>query len=127
MERNDQRMDRAIAEMLRFGVILAASVVLSGGVWYLLRSGLTVPSYRTFHSEPPDLRSVVGVLRGVAALRPRRLIQFGLLLLIANPIARVAFSAVTFALRRDRAYTAITLTVLAVLIGSLTGLVAPPR
>jgi uncharacterized membrane protein len=51
----------------------------------------------------------------------------GLLLLIANPIARVAFSAVAFAARRDRAYVAITLTVLAVLICSLAGLVALPR
>jgi len=46
----------------------------------------------------------------------RAIIQFGLLLLIATPIARVAFSLVGFALERDRSYVVITSIVLAVLI-----------
>jgi uncharacterized membrane protein len=49
------------------------------------------------------------------------LIQLGLLLLIATPIARVAFSMVGFALERDRMYVVFTLIVLAVLLYSLLG------
>jgi uncharacterized membrane protein len=49
------------------------------------------------------------------------MIQFGLLLLIATPIARVAFSIFAFTLQRDRIYVIITLIVFAVLIYSLLG------
>ena len=47
--------------------------------------------------------------------------QLGLLLLIATPIARVMFSAVVFAIDRDRMYVGFTLLVLAVLLYSLFG------
>ena len=49
------------------------------------------------------------------------MMQLGLVLLIATPVARVAFSVVAYALQRDRAYVAITLIVLAVLLFSLLG------
>jgi len=44
-----------------------------------------------------------------------------LLLLIATPIARVAFSVVGFAIERDRLYVIFTLIVLAVLLYSFLG------
>jgi uncharacterized membrane protein len=44
-----------------------------------------------------------------------------LLLLIATPIVRVAFSMVGFAIERDRMYVAFTLIVLAILLYSLLG------
>jgi uncharacterized membrane protein len=44
------------------------------------------------------------------------------LLLIATPIARVAFALVAFAIERDKLYVGISLTVLAVLVwGMLRG------
>jgi uncharacterized membrane protein len=43
----------------------------------------------------------------------------GLLLLIATPIARVAFSLVAFMLERDRTYVVITAIVLTILLYSL--------
>ncbi len=49
------------------------------------------------------------------------MIQLGLLLLIATPIARVAFSVVGFAIERDRMYVVFTLIVLAILLYSLLG------
>ena len=49
------------------------------------------------------------------------MIQLGLLLLIATPVARVAFSVFVFMNQRDRTYVAITLIVLTVLLVSLTG------
>jgi uncharacterized membrane protein len=64
---------------------------------------------------------VEGILGQVRAWRGRGIIQLGLLLLIATPVARVAFSVVAFALERDRLYVGITLIVLAVLAFSLAG------
>jgi uncharacterized membrane protein len=51
----------------------------------------------------------------------RATIQFGLLVLIGTPIARVAFSLVGFASERDRTYVVTKGIVLAVLIYSFTG------
>ncbi|SPE40435.1 conserved membrane hypothetical protein [Candidatus Sulfopaludibacter sp. SbA3] len=122
MQRNEERVERTIGVMLRVGVITAASVVFAGGVWYLARFGMLIPNYQTFHGEPRDLRSVMGVLGGVFRLQPRSVIQFGLLLLIATPIARVAFSVIAFAIQRDRVYVALSVVVLAVLVWSLSGM-----
>jgi uncharacterized membrane protein len=60
-------------------------------------------------------------MKDVLSFRGRGIIQLGLLLLIATPIARVALSVVAFAIQRDRLYVVATLIVLAVLMYSLTG------
>ena len=60
-------------------------------------------------------------MKEVLAFRGRGLIQFGLLLLIATPVARVAFSVAAFAIQRDRLYVVVTLIVLAILTYSLAG------
>ena len=117
----DQRIEIIIGSLLRAGVMLAASVVLIGGVLYLVRHGHETIHYTTFHGEPEALKSIPAVFEGMASLHARAIIQFGLLLLIATPIARVAFSAIAFALEHDYMYVVITLIVLAVLLYSLLG------
>ena len=47
------------------------------------------------------------------------IIQLGILLLIATPVARVVFSVFAFSIQRDWLYTLVTLIVLAVLVFSL--------
>jgi len=117
----DLRIEVIIGSLLRAGVLLAASVVLIGGVFYLLRHGQETVNYTTFHSEPEALKSIPAVVDGIVSLSARAIIQFGLLLLIATPIARVAFSAIAFALEKDYMYVVITLIVLGVLLYSLLG------
>jgi len=118
---SDQRVDEIIGALLRFGVGLAAAVVAIGGIWYLIQYGLSAPSYHVFRSEPADLRSVRRIVRSLPGFQPQDVIQFGLVLLIATPVARVIFSVVAFWRQRDRAYVLITLIVLAVLMYSLLG------
>ncbi len=115
----DKRVGRVIGTILRWGVVLAAAVVLAGGVIYLARYGSTISDYRVFRGEPSDLRTVSGIVTGAVSRHSRGLILLGLLLLIATPVARVAFSVVAFALLRDRTYVVVTLIVLAVLLYSL--------
>lgn len=115
----DQRVDAIIGTLLRVGVIIAATVVLSGGALYLVQHGSTVPDYRVFRGEPAYLRGVSGILKEARALDGRGVIQLGLLLLLATPIARVTFSVVAFVFQRDRTYVVVTLIVLAVLLYSL--------
>lgn len=117
----DQRVETIVANLLRAGVILAASVVAFGGALFLIRHGREIPHYGIFAGEPGDLRSLPGTLGGAASFDGRYIIQLGLLILIATPVARVAFSVVAFTLERDRLYVGITLVVLAVLVFSLAG------
>ena len=119
--RQDQRMDQIMAVLLRSGVLLAASLVFIGGVIYLSRHDLPAINYRVFQGEPQELRTVSGILREAATFHGRGLIQLGLLILIATPVARVLFSVVAFLYERDWTYVAITMIVLALLCYSLFG------
>ena len=115
----DLAMDLLLARLLRGGVLLAAGVALVGGAIYVAQYGMQATGHHTFASEPDDLRSVWGIIRGAATLRSRPLIQLGLLLLIATPIVRVAVSLVAFAKQKDRMYVVVTSIVLALLCFSL--------
>ncbi len=114
-------MDEIIGNLLRAGLIISALIVLIGGGVYLSRHGSDLPNYRIFRGEPSDLRSVWGILRNASTFQGRGIIQFGLLVLIATPVLRVAFTVVSFGLQRDRVYVGVTLIVLAVLIFSIAG------
>jgi uncharacterized membrane protein len=118
---NDFRIEIIVGTLLRTGVIIAASVVLFGAVLYLTRHGHEIPNYASFHGEPESLKSPVEIFQGVMHMSARAIIQLGLLLLIATPVARVLFSAIAFALERDPMYVVITLIVLAILLFSLFG------
>ena len=117
----DQRVETTVANLLRAGVLLAAGIVALGGIVFLARHGRAIPHYRIFVGEPSELRTVSEIARQATSFRGRNLIQLGLLLLIATPVARVAFSVVAFALERDRLYVGVTLVVLAILLFSLAG------
>ena len=116
---SEKRFEALIGLLLRTGVVLAATVVLVGGILYLTKYGDSKPDYRIFRGEPSNLRSIGGVFQDTTALHSRGIIQLGLLLLIATPIVRVAFSVAGFASERDWLYVGITLVVLGVLIYSL--------
>jgi uncharacterized membrane protein len=117
----DEQIEQIIGNLLRMGVIIAAAVVFVGGVLYLIHYGTTSPDYRVFRGEPSDLRSLSGIVTDTLLLRSRGIIQIGLLLLIATPVARVVFSVFAFALQRDYTYVIVTLIVLGVLMYSLAG------
>ena len=116
---NDKRVDDIIAMLLRAGVLLAAAVILAGGILYLRRHGSYATNYRIFHGEPGNLSHVHAIVQYAFGLDPRGIIQFGLLLLIATPVARVLFTVFAFAYERDWTYVAITVIVLGLLLYSL--------
>ncbi|MBZ5609687.1 MAG: DUF1634 domain-containing protein [Acidobacteriia bacterium] len=118
---NDERVEQVISVLLRTGVLLSAVVVLAGGVCFLSQHANAPAGYHDFRAALDSYRSIRGVLRSAGSLDCRAIIQLGLLLLIATPVARVGFSLVAFWLERDRKYVALTLVVLAVLVFSLIG------
>jgi uncharacterized membrane protein len=118
----DERMDRMIGVLLRAGVLIAAATVLTGGIWHLAQSGGAMRTYHIFRGEPVEVRTVKGVLHGIAQGHSLDLIQLGLFFLIATPIARVILCVAAFAAQRDRTYVVITMIVLTVLLTSVIGL-----
>ncbi len=117
----DEHVETVIGRLLRTGVIIAALVVFIGGVFYLFQYGRAHPDYRIFRGEPSDLRTLRGIAQDASGLHSRGLIQLGLLLLIATPIARVAFSIVAFFRQRDYTYVILTIIVFMILLFSFLG------
>jgi uncharacterized membrane protein len=108
-----------IGRLLRVGVILSICVVLAGMVL-------------TFVHHPEDFSANPGaahfpstfseVVAGVRSGSGEAIAMAGLLLLVATPVARVAFSIVVFVIERDRLYVMITTVVLLILlVGFVTG------
>jgi uncharacterized membrane protein len=116
---NDRKMSSIMGTLLRTGVLSAAAVVLLGGILFFIQHPGETFEFGTFHSEPSRLREVNFILRDAFSFRSRAVIQVGLLLLIATPVARVLFSLVGFVVEKDWIYVLITFIVLAILFAGL--------
>ena len=116
---SDERIEKVIGVLLRVGVVSAAAIVLFGGIIHVSQYGMTVTHYNVFQGEPLHLRTVSGIIAAAFAFDSSGIIQLGLLLLIATPIARVIFSVAAFAAERDLLYVTMTTVVLAVLLYDL--------
>ncbi|HEY3703538.1 MAG TPA: DUF1634 domain-containing protein [Terracidiphilus sp.] len=116
---DDRRLEITMGNLLRIGVLVAAGLVTIGALIYLAQHFNDHTSFRSFTEESADLRTVGGIVKLAARMDSRGLIQLGLLLLIATPVARVVFAVVGFALERDKLYVLVSCIVLAVLIVSL--------
>jgi uncharacterized membrane protein len=115
----DFALEQRLGTLLRGGVILSAAVTLIGGIMFLAAHGSELASFHTFRGEPARLRTVGGVIADVARGDSVSIIQLGVLLLIATPIARVLISVIGFARERDWMYVACSLLVFALLTFSL--------
>ncbi len=118
-EMDDRLIDARISVILRSGMILSAIVIFFGGVLFLLHHGGSIPSYRVFHGVSAPLNNVAGIVHQALHGHALGIIQLGLLLLIATPVARVLFSVIAFWMERDYLYVVISGIVFAVLIYSL--------
>ena len=116
---NDARMRNIMGTLLRVGVFSAAFLVVSGGVLFFIQHPKEIFDFTTFKGEPAKFRQVHLIVKEAFDLRGRDVIQLGLLLLIATPVARVIFSLIGFLIEKDWIYVAITAIVLMILTVSL--------
>ena len=116
---SDHEIEQVIGRLLQVGVLLASAVVLVGGALLLIRHGGEPSALSVFRGAASHLRSVTGAFRGLLEGNPRAIVQFGIVLLIATPVARVALTLVAFAVQRDRLYVGLTSLVLALLLYGL--------
>ncbi|WP_419801194.1 DUF1634 domain-containing protein [Mucilaginibacter sp.] len=115
----DADVQLLIGTVLRWGVIISMSVVFIGGLIYVYRHGHETASYHNFEGEPDFLKNIKGIFSGVAAMKGRAIIQAGILLLIATPIARIVLSIISFSLEKDYLYIFITTLVLMIILLSM--------
>lgn len=119
----DKDVEILMGTLLRFGVIFSGIVVIAGGLIYLVRHGHEAPSYRSFAGPNARWDNLPSIIKGVCEGHGKELIQLGVVMLIATPIARILFSVFAFLLEKDYLYTMITLIVLGViLVSMLSGL-----
>ncbi len=115
-------MNVVISDVLKYGVMISAVLIGLGVAILFLHTPQALPSttgqlLANDYGKPTlDLSQLLG---GVAGANPIFIIQLGLIVLLATPVARVAASVLMFAAEKDRLYVAITLFVLVVLLFGL--------
>ena len=119
--RRERLLALRVGALLRLGVLIASAVIVLGLVPYLARDGSRHADYQEFRGEPPAFRTVSGVVAYAVSGHLRGIMQLGVLLLVATPVARVALCLFAFARQRDRLYVGVTVAVLAALFFSLLG------
>ncbi|MFQ4143567.1 DUF1634 domain-containing protein [Chlorogloeopsis sp. ULAP02] len=115
---NEQQFEQLISSLLKYGVLLACSTVLVGGILYLIRYGTEPANYQFFEGQPSVLDAPKLVFRGILSCSYNSIIIFGLLQLIAIPVIRVALSVFAYMWQKDFTYTMMTLLALSGLIYS---------
>ncbi|MBW4507742.1 MAG: DUF1634 domain-containing protein [Scytonematopsis contorta HA4267-MV1] len=105
---SEEQFEQLISNLLKYGVLIACSIVLVGGILYLYRYGAEPANYKFFQGESLVFGSPMDMVRGILSGSYESIIIFGILLLIATPVIRVVLSLLTFACRRDLTYTVVT-------------------
>ena len=115
----DKDVQAILGTLLRVGVIVSTVIVLLGGIIFLSTQNSHLVSYSEFKPEQAKFSSVAAIIKGLKTFDGLAIIQFGVLLLIFTPIARVVFSIFSFLMEKDYMYVIIGIIVLAVIITSL--------
>lgn len=116
----DRDIQIILGTLLRVGVILSMTVVLIGGVIYLIHHKNEVIDYSVFNPSKNKYASIEAIFKGLKTMDSKAIIQFGTVLLIFTPITRVVFSIFGFILEKDYMYVFIGLFVLCVILFSLS-------
>jgi uncharacterized membrane protein len=115
----DRDMQTIIGWILRIGVSASMVLVFIGGVFFVYRHGHSIPDYKDFKGVPYFIHNTDGIFEGVRNLKGQAIIQLGIILLIATPVIRVAFSVVGFIIEKDYLYTTISIIVLLIIFASM--------
>jgi len=116
---NDARMRELMGTLLRVGVLASAFLVIMGGVLFFIQHPNEIFDFTIFKGEPARFRQVHLIVKEALNFRGRDVIQLGILMLIATPVARVIFSLIGFLIEKDWIYVTITAIVLMILSLSL--------
>ncbi len=118
---NDRDIQSLVGNLLRAGVYISMAIVILGGIIYLFDHSGEKINYATFDFNKVSLKTVEAIFSEVLTFKGAAVVQFGLLMLIFTPIARVLMAVISFFLEKDYLYVLIGLIVLAIIMISLSG------
>lgn len=117
----DKDIQSLVGNLLRIGVYISMAIVILGGVIYLFDHGREKIDYAVFDIDKVSLKTVAAIFEEVITFKGVAIVQFGLLMLIFTPIARVIMAVVSFFIEKDYLYVLIGLIVLSIIMASLSG------
>lgn len=115
----DKEVQMILGTLLRIGVLLSSLIIFLGGILYLTVHSNELVSFTKFKPVPSKFSGIETIFEELLTFDGLAIIQFGVLLLIFTPIARVLFSIFSFLIEKDYMYVAIGTIVLGVIITSL--------
>ncbi|MCX2576164.1 DUF1634 domain-containing protein [Pedobacter sandarakinus] len=118
---NDKDIQVVLGTLLRAGVIISMSIVLIGGVVYLVHHQGVITDYRVFKPELAKFSSINAIFSGLTSFHGDAIVQFGILMLIFTPVARIIMAIISFFIEKDYLYVLIGFIILAILTISLNG------
>lgn len=118
---NDRDIQVILGTLLRAGVIISMSIVLLGGIIYLVHNKFVITDYAVFKPEQSKFSSIASIFKGVLTFHGDAIVQFGVLMLIFTPIARIVFALFSFLIERDYLYVLIGIIILGIITISLNG------
>jgi uncharacterized membrane protein len=117
---NDTQLQNSLARVMLTGVLVAAAVMAVGLIWFVATHEGTPTGDHVFSGEPKYFENPFSMLQRAFDLNDvghrRSLIMIGVVLLLINPLIRVAFAALGFAAQWNKLYTVVSLVVLGVLV-----------
>lgn len=122
MDRKESEFNTVVGLVLRYGVIISFAIISLGSVLLFVEGQTGYYALGTaeqlFDRHNRFLIGFVPLIQGVISAKPYAIIDFGLLVLLATPIARVFISILLFLEERRYAFVLITATVLGLLLFS---------
>ncbi len=117
-------MNNVVGNALRVGVVSSAAIILFGTALLMANKGLsTMSNDLTYNNgQVPHGSfniSLSGLFNGLASLQPYSIIELGVIVLLATPLARVIISVFLFAAEGDKIFVYITAVVLILLLFSM--------
>lgn len=118
----DAQIQNGLARLMVIGVCISAGIIGAGLVWFLSAHLGDSPGDHIFSGEPRYFENLIAMTQRALDLREighrRSVVMIGIILLLINPILRVAFAGLGFLVQRDRLYTAVSVIVFCVLLFS---------
>ncbi|HLB33765.1 MAG: hypothetical protein A3F67_04575 [Verrucomicrobia bacterium RIFCSPHIGHO2_12_FULL_41_10] len=125
MKHFSHNFSELMARMMILSTCFAAIIILLGTCWYLLAHFREYPGNHIFFGEPQYFTNPIDMAKKActfSALGERRsFIMIGIFLLLMNPILRVLFASISYALKKNYLYLFISLLVFAILMASFLG------
>jgi uncharacterized membrane protein len=110
MHEQELKSELAISRVLRYGAYLSTLIMLIGILLMMFRRGA---------GAGPGFVHLPELLPHLARMDSIAVIEFGVLLLLFTPVARIFVAVISFAVERDFKYMLISLGVLAVVLFSI--------